>query len=182
MKLCPLLSAGALATLLPMTAAIPARAEPVLHEARLGVLAHDVDYLWSNVSREDGVDLNAEVSFDRSLRLWRGDIRPAIGLSVNTAGDTSKAYVDARWEFDPTDRIFAAIGIGAAIHDGDLEPESADRKALGSRVLLHFPAEIGWRLNYSHSISIYFDHVSNAWLADPNEGMDTLGVRYGYRF
>jgi hypothetical protein len=27
-----------------------------------------------------------------------------------------------------------------------------------------------------------FDHISNAYLASPNEGMDTLGVRYGYQF
>jgi hypothetical protein len=27
-----------------------------------------------------------------------------------------------------------------------------------------------------------FDHVSNAYLASPNEGMDTVGVRYGFQF
>jgi hypothetical protein len=29
---------------------------------------------------------------------------------------------------------------------------------------------------------VTFDHISNAELASPNEGLDTLGVRYGYRF
>lgn len=162
--------------------ATAAPADTLLHEVKFGVLAHDVDDLWSNFRREEGVDLNAEVSFDRSLRLWIGDIRPAVGLSVSTAGDTSKAYVDARWEFQPTDRLFLAVGAGAAIHDGDLDLESRDRKALGSRVLLHFPAEIGWRFDAHHGVSVFFDHVSNAWLFDANEGMDTLGIRYGYRF
>jgi lipid A 3-O-deacylase len=31
-------------------------------------------------------------------------------------------------------------------------------------------------------MKILFDHVSNAYLANPNEGMDTLGIVYGYRF
>ncbi|MGZ8955779.1 MAG: acyloxyacyl hydrolase [Methylovulum sp.] len=26
------------------------------------------------------------------------------------------------------------------------------------------------------------DHISNAGLADPNEGMDNVGIRYGFRF
>jgi hypothetical protein len=29
---------------------------------------------------------------------------------------------------------------------------------------------------------ILFDHVSNAYLESPNDGMDTLGIVYGYRF
>jgi hypothetical protein len=27
-----------------------------------------------------------------------------------------------------------------------------------------------------------FDHVSNAYLAEPNDGLDTIGIRYIYRF
>lgn len=171
----------ALVSMLPMAPAA-ATADTFLHEAKLGMLAHDVGGLWSNFRREEGIDLNAEVSFDRSLRLWIGDLRPAVGISLNTAGDTSKVYIDARWEFAATGRLSLAVGAGAAVHNGDLDLESRDRKALGSRVLLHFPAEIGWRFDRHHSVSIFFDHVSNAWLADPNEGMDTLGIRYGYRF
>ncbi len=30
--------------------------------------------------------------------------------------------------------------------------------------------------------AVLFDHISNANLAVPNEGMDSLGIRYGYRF
>jgi lipid A 3-O-deacylase PagL len=29
---------------------------------------------------------------------------------------------------------------------------------------------------------MYFEHTSNASLADYNEGMDNIGVRYGFRF
>jgi hypothetical protein len=63
-----------------------------------------------------------------------------------------------------------------------LQLEDWDRKALGSRVLFHIPVEIGYRLDEHNSLSAYFEHMSNAYTVDPNEGMDRLGVRYGYRF
>ncbi len=71
---------------------------------------------------------------------------------------------------------------GAAVHDGELETGEGGKKQLGSRLLLRIPFEIGYSISYHHRISLAFDHVSNAYLASPNEGMDTLGLRYGYRF
>ena len=151
-------------------------------EIRVGVLAHDVPHLWSGFSLENGVDINAEVLFAYGLPFLGGSIRPAIGGSVNTVGDTSRAYVDARWQVDSPSGIFFGLGIGAAIHDGLLDPTRADRKALGSRVLFHIPIELGYRFDQHNSISVYFEHTSNGGLADYNEGLDAIGVRYGYRF
>ena len=109
-------------------------------------------------------------------------MRPALGVSINTSGDTSKAYLDARWRYDFENDIFVGIGVGAAVHNGETRLVRADKKALGSRVLFHIPLEAGYRFDAHTSVSLYFDHVSNAYLADANEGMDTLGVRVGYRF
>lgn len=153
-----------------------------LYEVRGGVLAHDVGGLWSGARRETGTDFNLEATFTPKVRWIGADIRPAVGITVNGAGDTSKAYLDSRWEWTTRGGLFVVAGIGAAVHDGDLEFKRRDRKALGSRLLFHFPLEIGYRFDGHHGISVFFDHVSNAWLASPNEGMDTLGIRYGYRF
>ncbi|MBS0244414.1 MAG: acyloxyacyl hydrolase, partial [Proteobacteria bacterium] len=101
---------------------------------------------------------------------------------INTAGATSKAYIDARWEVEAPSGIFFALGIGGAIHDGKLEPTDADRKALGSRLLFHFPVELGYRFDGHSSISVYFEHISNGYTQAYNEGLDAIGVRYGYRF
>ena len=68
------------------------------------------------------------------------------------------------------------------MHDGQLQLEDWDRKALGSRVLFHIPAEVGYRFDDHHNLSAYFEHMSNAYTVSPNEGMDRLGIRYGYRF
>lgn len=78
--------------------------------------------------------------------------------------------------------IFLGIGLGGAVHDGLLDPTGPGRKALGSRLLFHIPVEIGLRLGGRRSISVYCEHMSNAFLADSNEGMDSIGVRYEYKF
>lgn len=153
-----------------------------LYEVKAGLLYHDMDYLWSNARFEDGVDFNGEVVFAPRLDVLGGAIRAALGGSVNSSGGTSKAYLDLRYQYDFDSGVFVSAGGGGAVHNGDLTPEHDDRKALGSRLLFHIPIEAGYRFTEHQSVSVYFDHVSNAGLAKYNEGMDTLGLRYGYRF
>ena len=151
-------------------------------EFRGGVLAHDVPGLWSGFRLESGVDINAELLFGAGLPFVGGTIRPAAGASVNTEGFTSRVYFDARWEYETPSGIFLGLGLGGAIHNGLLDPTDPDKKALGSRILFHIPIEIGLRLDQHNSISVYFEHMSNAHLVHSNEGLDSIGVRYGYRF
>lgn len=153
-----------------------------LHEIKSGVLHHDTDSLWSGFRRESGIDLNLEAIFSPHAEFLGGIIRPVLGGSVNTHGDTSKLYSGLRWQYEHVSGMFIGIGLGGAIHDGKIHHQHNDQKALGSRVLFHIPIEIGYRLSAKTSLSVYFDHVSNAYLAHANEGMDTLGGRLGYRF
>jgi hypothetical protein len=153
------------------------------YEVRIGILAHDVDNLWSGTSVEDGIDLNAELIFARpGIAVFSGNIRPNIGVSVNSQGATSKLYAGILWEIEGRTGLFFDIGLGLALHNGELQTENPDRKQLGSRVLFRVPIEFGYALSEHHRIAVSFDHISNAYLANPNEGMDTLGVRYCYRF
>jgi hypothetical protein len=151
-------------------------------EIRGGVLAHDVPGLWSGFRLERGIDINAELLFGAGMPFIGGTVRPAVGASVNTEGYTSRAYVDARWEYQTPSGIFFGLGLGGTVHNGLLDPTDPDKKALGSRILFHIPIEIGLRLDEHNSISVYFEHMSNAFLAQSNEGLDSIGVRYGYRF
>lgn len=162
----------------------PDRSEPGwLYEIRVGVLAHDVDGLRSGLRKEGGVDFNAEIIFRHpSFPLLLGTVRPNSGLSINNRGDTSKVYGGLLWEIEMESGMFLSLGIGVAVHDGELETSEEDKKGLGSRVLFRIPIEFGYELNRRHRVSIGFDHVSNAYLAHPNEGLDTFGLRYGYRF
>jgi hypothetical protein len=155
----------------------------ILYGVRLGLLFHDMGGLWSNTRAEGGVDWNAEIVFKKpSFMLWGGAILPNIGLSVNSRGDTSKVYGGAVWEFKFDNGFFFNVGTGLAVHNGQLESDDANKKQLGSRILFREPIEFGFTFHEHHRISIMFDHISNADLAEPNEGLDTLGVRYGYQF
>ena len=159
------------------------QARPFIDEARIGVLAHDVPGLWSGWRIENRLpDFNAELIFSPSVNFLGGTIRPAIGGTVNTAGGTSKGYVDARWEYNTSLGVFFGLGIGGAVHNGYLTPTSLDHKALGSRVLFHIPAEIGFRFEGGHTLSLYFEHTSNGYTQKSNEGLDDLGIRYGFKF
>lgn len=167
--------------LLPFATA--AAADGLVSELRLGVLAHDVPNLWSGFSVEpDAVAINAEALLSPSLPFLGGAIHPALGASIATEGGTSNIYLDARWQAELPNHFFIGLGLGATVHDGQLDLKNWDEKALGSRVLFHIPLEIGYRLDEHNSISAYFEHMSNANTSDPNEGLDRLGARYGYRF
>ena len=128
-----------------------------LYGISTGVLAHDVDGLWSGARREGGVDLNVEIILNRlNLTLSTGIVRPNLARFIHKCA--------------------------RALHDGELEAGRGGKKGLGSRLLFRIPMEVGYTLNRHHRLSIAFAHASNAYLADPNEGLDTLGLRYSYRF
>lgn len=176
-------AAFALAIVLMSATVGEAMAADVFYAAKFGVLAHDVPDLWSGFQLEpDAADINIEVQFTPSIAVLGGTLRPAIGGTINTRGDTSHAYLDARWQIDGPSGLFFGLGLGAAIHDGELTPVKPDAKALGSRVLFHIPVEAGIHLDQHNDLSVYFEHTSNAYTQDDNEGLDRIGVRYGYRF
>ena len=152
-----------------------------LYGIRAGILAHDVP-VWSRSRQEGGVDFNAEFIFGfPNYRIFSGIVRTNLGFSLNNRGDTSKIYSGLLWEYMWDSGLFLNLGLGLAAHDGDLE-NSDDKKELGSRILFRIPIEMGLLFTPHQGVSVMFDHVSNAYLADPNEGLDTVGLRYTYRF
>ena len=162
---------------------VASSADGIIHELKLGILDHDVPELWSGFRREtESVDVNVEALLSPSMQVFFGTLRPAVGGTINTQGLTSMGYIDARWTIESASGVFFAVGLGGAVHDGNTDRREFDRKALGSRVLFHIPLELGYRLDAHNSISAYFEHTSNAYTQTYNEGMDRLGVRYGYRF
>ena len=78
--------------------------------------------------------------------------------------------------------LFFEASFGGAVHDGELNDDAEGEKALGCRVLFRESLALGWRLDARHSLSVMLDHISNGGLCEHNEGLDTLGLRYGYRF
>jgi Lipid A 3-O-deacylase (PagL)/Outer membrane protein beta-barrel domain len=94
----------------------------------------------------------------------------------------STSTADLRWEIERPSGVFFGLGIGAALHNGKLDLVDDGRKALGSQVLFHPSAELGYRFDGANSVSLYADHMSNGYSRRHNEAMDTLGLRFGHKF
>lgn len=154
-----------------------------LSELRLGVLVHDIGMFGR--SEEDGTDVTLEARFKPFPgRFWEviWSPRPHIGVTLNTVGDTSAAYFGLTWEWNFWRSMFLSFDFGGAVHDGKLSTTKVGRKELGSRILFREAIELGFVINDRHALSIRLDHISNASLTDNNEGLDTAGIVYGYRF
>jgi lipid A 3-O-deacylase len=176
--------------LLSLVVALPACAQEGLKEQnqkwlseiRMGILAHDVP-VWSRTRKESGVDFNAELIFGwPNCSILTGLLRSNLGFTLNNQGDTSKIYSGFLWEHRWQSAVFLDLGLGLAAHNGKLQTNNDDKKELGSRILFRIPVELGFLFAKHHGVSIMFAHVSNAYLADPNEGLDVIGLRYSYRF
>jgi lipid A 3-O-deacylase len=155
----------------------------MISELKIGVLAHDVPDLWSGFQLEaPAVDANIELLFQPLFATESFALKPAVGATINPNGDTSHVYADLRLELTPSPWWTLTLGIGAAYHDGLLDTSLPDRKALGSQLLFHPTAEVGFNLDAHNTVSVYFEHMSNAGTKADNEGIDDIGVRYGYRF
>ncbi len=153
----------------------------IFSEIRVGALWHDEGPFSRN--KEGGVDANFEVLFVSPTDLdviWSP--RPHLGLSLNSAGNTSQIYAGLTWEWDFWESAFAGFSLGGAVHDGKNRTDELDRKELGCRVLFRESINAGYRIDRNHSVMLQLDHISNAKLCSTNEGLESIGIRYGYRF
>jgi hypothetical protein len=152
-------------------------------EVKAGLLYHDAGVFGKHEER--GADIDGEVRFLPSeLLSFIGSPRPHLGFHANTAGDTSQFFGGITWEWFLLDALFADFSVGLSLNnDNGLTTDKPHTKELGSPILARFSGEIGWNFSGPHSISIIVDHVSQGTVINKeNEGMDSLGVRYGYRF
>jgi hypothetical protein len=169
----------------------------IVSEVRLGLLAHDLHALGGV---ENGADVNGEVLFvspvpdtavqdlPSALR-WLLQPRPHVGFDANTSGYTDQFYAGATWTLllaqhvlTPDDGLFLDLGGGGAVNDGHTSTSLPNRKQLGSNVLFHLSAELGYRFARRWSVSAYFEHSSNADLSYYNESLNEAGMRIGFRF
>lgn len=156
-------------------------------EVLVGVLDHDTGVISDDT--EGGANLTAELRFKPlggAFFDFLRSPRPHIGFNLNDSGNTSALYSGLTWLWPFGNRYFFGVAFGGAVHDGTLETDDRrkrrNNKQLGCRVLFREAVELGFTFLKRHALSIRFDHLSNANLCDENEGLDTVGLVYGYRF
>lgn len=165
-------------------ASSPAASESAgpISEVKFGVLAHDVRIVAADTF-ESGIDINGEVLFVSPAFLapvWKP--RPHLGVQGNTSGDTSQVYAGLTWTFDIAKPVWLGLSVGGALHNGETSRTGLNRKAFGSSALFRLSAELGVDMGDHLNLSLYFDHESNAFLADRNPGIDNVGARIGWKF
>ncbi len=165
-------------------------------EIRVGAFMHDTGPF--SASDEGGVDANVELLFaSPGIFDFMWSPRPHIGVSYSASGDTSQAYTGLTWEWSFWSGWFAGFGLGGMIHDGHLVGVDGKSKSLGCRFLFRESINAGYRFNKRHALMVHIDHSSNASLCEKNtsdgsesgrhtvvvnEGIESVGMRYGYMF
>ncbi len=186
--------AAVLGAILLALSALPAAAQgqlvqgPLVDELKMGVLAHDVGFLGDHI--ESGPDVNFEVLFTPpELLSVIGSPRPTLGGDLNTAGNTSDAYFGLTWGitliqhmFGWGGSLFLNGGLGGAVQNGYTGTAPPGRKDLGSPVLFHLSADLGYQITPTLSIEAFLEHMSNANLAPHNAGITSAGARLGVKF
>lgn len=165
----------------------------LVDEVRLGVLEHDTG-LGGGDTKEGGFDIGAELLTSPIEQLSLiGSPRAVFGLQVNSEGYTNMAYAGilaqknlAEGLASESDAIYLEGTIGIAYHDGAIDvrlrPEDSEWKSHGSYWLIRSGFGVGYRFNERYSVTATFSHISNANLAQPNQGSNDVGLRFGMRF
>lgn len=162
-------------------------------ELRFGVLSHDIKFPSRHKMHmpnpfanryEGGVNLNPEVVFVSPdfLELIYAP-RLHLGATLNTAGDTSSLYGGLNWDTIWDNGVFLEGFWGLAVHNGNLRGGNPDKIEFGSQVVFRLGGETGWRWDDNNGVSLIWEHMSHAdMFSTKNQGIDSLGLRYSYRF
>lgn len=152
-------------------------------EARIGAAFYDTGLLTQPVTSRGGV-VNGEFLFASPDFLdGFGSPRPYVGMDLGVAANPIHFfYAGLNWDYHFTQRLYVSGSVGGAVHTAADLVNPPTQRALGSRVLFHLGAAIGFDFTPNLTGQIYTNHFSNAGLANPNEGHDSSGIRFGYRF
>ena len=169
----------------------------VVEEVRLGVLQHNICVLdCDNADKEDGPDISGEIVFKSpDLLSWAFDPRPYLGVTANTAGNTSFYGGGLQWSFGITDNLSFEPGLGYFFHDGYNEnpfvqrtPESTafgeEHVFMGSDDLFRTSLALTYDFNEDWAAQLMYEHYSHGQILGNgrNQGMDNIGIRIAYTF
>jgi lipid A 3-O-deacylase len=168
-----------------------------VNEIHVGVMDHNICVTnCKNADKEDGPNVEFQVSFDSPGFLsWAGSPQPYLMASFNTGGDTSFAGAGLEWRWNFAGNWALEPGVGVVIHDGETNnpfangtPEAAafsdEHVLLGSDVLFRTSLGLTYDFEGPWEAQIFYEHLSHGQIfaSGRNQGLDELGVRFGYQF
>ncbi len=161
--------------------------DPIFDEVRFGATLPVAE----GTHKESGAFPSFTVFFDplganNASTLTEKILRPRIhaGTSIATSSNgVNQIYGGFSWDADVTERFFVELGVGATVHDGELDGDDSDGARLGCRLLFREYAAVGYRFDANWNLSATIEHNSHANLCDgPNGGLTRAGLMLGYKF
>lgn len=152
-------------------------------EIRGGVSAYDSGLFSHQIL--NGFVINAEVlAPSPGFLSGLGAPRPYVGMDLPVSDDPiDMFYAGLNWETYLGSRFYLGFSLGGAVASKQTVTNSlGDTKDLGSSVLFHLQASAGYDLTRNMTVQVYYNHFSNARLAKPDPGLESVGARIGYRF
>lgn len=169
----------------------------IVEEARLGILQHNICVIdCDNADKEGGPDISGEIVFGTpDILSWALEPRPYLGVTYNTAGDTSFYGGGLQWSFPLGESFAIEPGIGYFFHDGynenpyvqgSLESTAfgEEHVFMGSDDLFRTSLALSWHVNETWGAQILYEHFSHGQILGDgrNQGMDNLGLRLIWKF
>ncbi len=152
-------------------------------EVRFGGAAYD----FGPATRRDfsGGVVNAEILVPSPGFLARiGAPRPYLGTDIAISDDAIHVvYLGLNWEVYLTEKLYLGIAGGGAWNSSSFTASaSGATKDLGSSVLFHLQASLGFDISRNWTMQIFYNHFSNANVSGSNAGLESIGARLGKRF
>lgn len=152
-------------------------------ELRGGGAAYDTGPFTSQTA--SAAVVNAEIVLPSPAFLAGiGSPRPYVGADIATDdGLANVAYAGLNWQAHLYPRLYLGFSVGGSITDNEtFRASSGEVKDLGSNTLFHLQASAGYDISDNLAAEVYLNHVSNAGIGDSNDGLESTGIRLGYRF
>lgn len=152
-------------------------------ELRLGASAYDTGVFSSQVAT--GVNINGEaLAPSPGFLSVIGSPRPFIGVDIAVSDyPIDVFYAGLNWEAYFTKRLYTGFSLGGAIDTKTRFVNGSGKvKDLGSHLLFHLQASVGYDLTRNVTAQVYYNHFSNAKLSPADAGLESVGARLGLRF
>ena len=112
-----------------------------------------------------------------------GAPRFQLGTEFNFAGHENLVHADLDWHVPVFDTPFyLEAGVGLGIHDGYLDNAPPGDHDLGCRTLIHYSYGAGVNLNDHVTLTAQWQHMSDMFSCQPNQGLNQLGFVVGWKF
>lgn len=118
----------------------------------------------------------SSVAADVHWRAFESALSPDLDLVVDPGRSTTFASVGGsyrfdmgRWYLEPE----AAVGVWAG---------NVEKRFIGSRGVAHISGTVGIRITPAAAVELVVSHWSNAFIAMPDEGLNSVGVRVAWRY